>query len=61
MESGINCKSRFFSFSQILRKIRQPDHYDRQAHDIHIIDPAVKHSGNDSGKRQTHKGSDYEN
>jgi hypothetical protein len=48
------------AFPQILRKIRQSDHYASQAHDIPRIDPAVKHSGNDSGKRQTHNDSDYE-
>ncbi len=50
-----------FAVPQVFRKIRQPDHYDSQAHDIPKIDPAVKHSGSDSGKRQTHNGSDYEN
>jgi len=53
--------SAFFSFPQVFRKIRQPDQYDREAHDIHRIDPAVKHSGNKGGKRQADNGSDYKN
>jgi hypothetical protein len=50
----------FFSFPQVFRKIRQSDQYDSQAHHIPGIDPAVKHAGNDSGKRQAHSSSDYE-
>jgi hypothetical protein len=49
------------AFSQVFGKIRQPDHYDSQADDIPGIDSAVKHSGNNRGKRQAHNGSDYEN
>jgi len=50
-----------FAFPQVFHKIRQTDHYGSQAHHIPGIDPTVKHSGNDSGKRQAHNGSDYEN
>jgi hypothetical protein len=51
----------YSAFPQVFGKIRQSDHYDSQADHIPGIDSAVKHSGNDSGKRQAHNGSDYEN
>jgi hypothetical protein len=51
----------FFAFSQVFRKIRQSNQYGGQAHYISGFDTAVKHAGNDSGKRQAHNGSDYEN
>jgi hypothetical protein len=50
-----------FALPQVFRKIRQSDQYDSEAHDIPRIDSAVKHASNDSGKRQAHNGSDYEN
>jgi len=49
------------AFPQIFRKIRQSDQYGSQTHHIPGIDPAVKHAGHDSGKRQAHNGSDYKN
>jgi hypothetical protein len=49
------------AFSQVFSQIGQSDQYGSQADHIPGIDPAIKHAGNDSGKRQAHKGPDYEN
>ena len=56
----LRCLYFFFALPQVFRKIRQPDQYSSQAHHVPGFDSAVKHAGNDSGKRQAHNSSDYE-
>ena len=47
--------------AQILGKISQPHHDDRQAGNVDEVHPAIEHPGQDDGKNGTDDGSDNKN